>query len=95
MLSNQPLGWQATKGFGLKELAHKEDDLSIDDIIGQDLAKRAATIAAAGHHNILLSGPPGAGKSMLAKAIPSIMPKLTQEEILEITHIHSLANKKL
>ncbi len=93
LLSNEALGWQKTEGFDRNQTNPKEGHLSIDDIIGQDLAKRAATIAAAGHHNIMLSGPPGAGKSMLAKAIPSIMPRLTQEEILEITHIHSLANK--
>jgi magnesium chelatase family protein len=65
----------------------------IDDVIGQEHAKRAMLIAAAGHHNIMLNGPPGAGKSMLAKALPSIMPELTQEEMLEITHLHSLASK--
>lgn len=67
--------------------------VSYDEVIGQQTAKRAMQIAAAGHHNIMLNGPPGAGKSMLAKALPSIMPDLTDEETLEITHIHSLSNK--
>jgi magnesium chelatase family protein len=64
----------------------------ISDVVGQARAKRALEIAAAGGHNVMLSGAPGSGKSMLAKALPSIMPELTKEEILEITHLHSLAS---
>ncbi len=61
-------------------------------VVGQDLAKRALEISAAGGHNILLCGPPGTGKSMLAKSMPSILPPLNREEVLEVTHLHSLAS---
>ena len=61
------------------------------DIKGQQGAKRAAEIAVAGGHNLLLVGTPGSGKTMLARSIPSILPELTFEEALEITKIHSIA----
>jgi magnesium chelatase family protein len=67
-------------------------DVTFDDIIGHDQAKRALTIAAAGRHNILLSGSPGASKTLLAKSLPSLLPPLVDQEVVEVTKLHSLAS---
>lgn len=61
------------------------------DIIGQTAAKRALEIAAAGGHNVLLIGPPGAGKSLMAHSLPSILPPLTESEAIEVTNIYSIS----
>ncbi len=71
-----------------KELAYAAD---FAEVMGQQSAKSAIEVAAAGSHNILMLGPPGSGKSMLAKRIPSILPKITFAESIETTQIHSIA----
>ncbi|MBR3264257.1 YifB family Mg chelatase-like AAA ATPase [Candidatus Saccharibacteria bacterium] len=69
----------------------KNNNVFLDHIRGQDVAKRAMMIAVAGHHNILISGPPGSGKTMLAKAAANLLPDLAPEEEVDITKIYSIA----
>lgn len=68
-----------------------ESSVSLEDIKGQESAKRGLIIAAAGRHNVMLVGPPGTGKTMLARALRSLLPPLSREEALTVTAIHSLA----
>jgi len=77
--------------INLPDLLDVEPEYDFSEIAGQQSAKRALIIAAAGGHNVLMSGAPGAGKTMLARALPGILPELSAEESLEVTRIYSVS----
>lgn len=93
--SNGEKGLEPTVVNTREEFFHSQYDFEIDfaDVKGQENIKRALEIAAAGGHNAILIGPPGAGKTMLAKRLPTILPPLSLQEALETTKIHSVAGK--
>lgn len=94
LLSRETVEFYPSTGQTFTEHVPVASPVDFADVVGQQSAKRALEIAAAGQHNVLLAGAPGTGKSMLAKALPSIMPMLTQAEMLAVTHLHSLANQQ-
>lgn len=90
MLAPEPVKVNSREVFEAQQSAYEAD---FRDVQGQENIKRALEIAAAGGHNVIMIGPPGAGKTMLAKRLPTILPPLTLNEALETTKIHSVAGK--
>jgi magnesium chelatase family protein len=89
---NQPERYQPLHLDGLQELMRSQfHGLDLKDVKGQSHARRALEIAASGGHNLVFVGPPGSGKTMLARRLPSILPPLSFQEALEVTQIHSVA----
>ena len=83
---------QVTWEGAARDTDSADSPFDISTIRGQEQSKRALEVAAAGSHNLLMSGPPGSGKTLLARALPTILPSLTHEEAIEVTKIYSIAD---
>lgn len=88
---NAPVEPAKARENGVVEPGLQDSDFA--DVAGQGFAKRALEVAAAGGHNVLMTGPPGSGKTMLARRMPGILPPLTTEESIEVTKVHSAAGE--
>ncbi|GGS88576.1 YifB family Mg chelatase-like AAA ATPase [Streptomyces cinerochromogenes] len=84
-------GTGAATGMHSIGAAQHDHDYDLADVVGQTCARTAVEVAAAGGHHLFLEGPPGAGKTMLAERLPAVLPRLTREESLEVTAVHSVA----
>lgn len=88
--SGEPIEQEKIISFNQLQENYPEDSVDYSDIQGQEFVKRAVQIAVAGNHNMLMIGPPGSGKSMIAQRIPTISPKLTFEESVDISQVYSI-----
>ncbi|WP_062641710.1 YifB family Mg chelatase-like AAA ATPase [Streptomyces maremycinicus] len=84
-------GTGAATGMHSMGAAHQEQEHDLADVIGQGSARTAVEVAAAGGHHLFLEGPPGTGKTMLAERLPAVLPRLSRQESLEVTAVHSVA----
>ena len=90
LCAQDPVPWSPSR----KSAAHRSDQISLNDVKGQLAAKGALVIAAAGGHHLLMRGPPGTGKTMLAKRLVNLMPALNRVEAIEVANVYSVARRE-